>query len=129
MHLRRRSILFAIAASWPLFWAKGSVSLLSCQADAAAMRIRKLVPDPVSARLIGLAYLTLFPHEAVGDTLIQSLLSSLSLNEGILAVQGEGALRKIVQKRVLLDFEQASTVTVDGWILSHTECRICALWT
>jgi hypothetical protein len=59
------------------------------------------------------------------DTLTALILSSLRLNSAQIAPD---ELTSRLSARVCADFASGSTVRLDGWILSRTEARVCALW-
>ena len=68
--------------------------------------------DPPTFHAIGLAYLKAHPEE--GDPQrIQELLGQLQIE----------ALRPLSRR----DYEQRRTFRADGWVLSQTEGRLCAL--
>jgi len=92
-----------------------------------AKRLRALSRDPVSARFVGEAYAALFPQE-MGAGLPELILSSLPPERRTAAVADDRALAAGLAARVRDDFAQGHTVTIDGWLLSRTEARLCALW-
>lgn len=81
-----------------------------------------------SVRRIGAAYLQLRANEASRDTLLSLLGENLSL-------AGEtGAYQKMAgweagqfQKLIADDFSSGRVVNLEGWVVSETECRLCAL--
>jgi hypothetical protein len=129
MNISRRSILLptAIAIASPFSFGRALRSP-KARAIKAEMRLRALIPNPVDARPIGIAYVALFPREADVTALTESVLSSLSLNDYALAALDDRSLSDLVRRRVLADFEQSCTVEIKGWILSRTEARLYALW-
>ncbi len=92
-----------------------------------ADRLRALSGDPASARVLGEAYAELYPCE-MGQELPELILSSLSSAQRAAAANDDDALIALIAERVREDFAQGSTVVIDGWLLSRTEARLCALW-
>ena len=45
----------------------------------------------------------------------------------LLALQGQGTAKQFFEDKVRQDFENNDTVLIDGWLLSRTEARQCAL--
>jgi hypothetical protein len=69
----------------------------------------------------GLAYRKMFENENSQSALGQAL----SANK---PAMDPGALRSALQNQVKKDFAAGKIITVDGWILSVTEVRQCALF-
>jgi hypothetical protein len=128
MIVTRRFIL-AAAALGACFTAARASPFASAESCDAAIRLRSLIPAPGSGREIGRVYLAKCPEEAGASALTPLILSSLSLEEGDVAGLEFQALSAKVAMRVRSDFEQGDIVDIDGWILSRTETRLCALWT
>lgn len=82
---------------------------------------------PDSARRIGEAYLRLHPQEADAASLRSSLAAQKDGAAGPLEAMGAGELASWMRNRRRGDFRDRRTVAVDGWILSITEARLCAL--
>jgi hypothetical protein len=119
-----RAVLRPLAASVPDTTA----------AAAAADCLRALVPAPDSARLIGRAYLAGCPNEVGDDARLARLIladpggpESASRADAPMPADTR-SLRETIATRVREDFRHGRTATVDGWILSRTEARLCALW-
>lgn len=114
---RRRKFLLgaamaALAAAWP--WS-----------PASAARPIPLPLDPASARAIGRRYLDLAPGEADRSHLLKLLhlpdprLQAWPKRDDL--VRHLGALRD-------REFFSGDSVLIDGWVLSRSEARICALY-
>jgi hypothetical protein len=114
--LSRRAFLIAvggagvgIAAVWRLLEDEGD-------------RVLAVVFDDVeAARAVGEAYLAGHPDEA--DE--QLLLRLLGLERGDIRADDVRRLRAAVRG----DYERSDLALVEGWYLSRTECRLCALST
>lgn len=95
--------------------------------STAAGRLAELLPHAAGAARLGRRYLALAPAEA--DR--RRLLDALSKDHAGLAVASrtgaDGEIRGVVGGCRQRDFVAGNTVTIDGWILSRTEARLCAL--
>ena len=76
-----------------------------------------LFGDAHLVREIGLAFRQAFPHENEPEALMNALLSDQILFSEV-----------YISQLVKDDFAQGRTVHLDGWILSRTEARQCALF-
>jgi hypothetical protein len=70
---------------------------------------------------VGIAYRKSFPAEDGKDNLIQLLT-------GNNAKPDKQVLEQLLDRNVVNDFKAGKTVVVNGWILSLTEARQCALY-
>lgn len=87
-----------------------------------------LVSDRRGVRRIGFAYLRDHPLEADTDRLVSGLFPDPWACR--LVKQNHSRpdeLRRYLKRRIREDFEAGATVNLEGWILSRTECRVCAL--
>lgn len=92
----------------------------SAAATALRTRLVRLFRYPNSARAVGAAYLRLHPEVAAAERLTALLGADLGDDEG-------AALASRLAARQRADFGAGRTVVVEGWVLSLTEARICAL--
>ncbi len=77
-----------------------------------------------SAQVVGREYLRYFPAEANKaklNSLIRGGLGAPGLG------RGPSATREWLSGRTRKDFEEGRVVEVQGWVLSATEARLCAL--
>lgn len=81
--------------------------------------LRSMIADLESARRIGQAYLQSAPEDADRDRLLADLFPRLEPEAG--------DRRDSFAARCRQDFADGATVRVDGWVLSRTEARLCAL--
>lgn len=99
---------------------------LQCREPSAA--VEKILSEPLmlsrfcdeaSLKKIGMGYRERF---GAGDqsNLRQNLLQGVSGTEG-------NELRESILDRIREDFDQGRIVRIDGWIISETEARQCAL--
>ena len=91
-----------------------------------ASRLAQFFHNEESARVIGRRYLELSPSEARPERLM-ALICRCEENHTRLARADAGQLRTLLQDQQRADFTHGRTTTVDGWILSETEVRLCAL--
>jgi hypothetical protein len=85
-----------------------------------------LFRHPDSARAIGAAYLALHPEEANADDLVK-LISDVPEDPMVTLHASDAELRTWVRRRQAHDFASGHIVKLDGWLLSATEGRLCAL--
>jgi hypothetical protein len=91
------------------------VFALAPRAASAGDMVRSLFSHLPSARAIGAAYLQSCPANAA--TLAAALPAAMSVAD----------LRLAIAERVRDDFANSRIAMVDGWMLSVTEARVCAL--
>lgn len=79
--------------------------------------------DVKNIRAVGEAYLKQSPAE--ND---KSKLMGLLMTDGLLKDTSAGSIHSFFDKKSQQDFEKGNTTVIDGWILSVTEARQCALF-
>ncbi len=84
--------------------------------------ITRLFTHHESAIALGRSYLDLFPDEANYDYLAQHTLHHIPTTT--IEIQ---SIKKILQTQRQEDFRNSHTVILNGWVLSRTEARLCAL--
>jgi hypothetical protein len=97
------------------------------RARSETRRVAVQLANTDNARAIGRSYLRLCPQEASADILerhIARRCDAISSGEGARAA-GDGRTR--FANAVARDFAEERIARVDGWILSVTEARLCAL--
>lgn len=80
-----------------------------------------------SAKRVGLEYLRCVPREADERLLVDLICSSRAERRAELDQANKGKLRELLRLQMRQDFEHGRIVNVQGWILSETEGRLCAL--
>lgn len=97
--------------------------LQSSQHSAPDLRtqLTALFENPEEARMVGHWFLKLYRDEAPLGFLMSKIF------QGRDAPGNERGLRTYLEMRKRLDFENADVVSVDGWVLSATEARVCAV--
>jgi hypothetical protein len=127
---RRRFLLGACAAAVPVALAplkpwRAIVEVTGARTPAA--RLAGLLAHRDSARALGRAALAALPGATAPSALAAAVLAGLPGGPRTLDGASDDDLRALVAARVREDFEAGDTVQVDGWILSCTEARLCAL--
>jgi hypothetical protein len=125
MSISRRSLLLAAAGALSL-----SARPRPAAAAPAAATVRRLAafmrPQP-SAAAIGRAYLAHFPEEAEPSALTRRIVGDVASSEAALMRLDDRSLWNRLAARRRADFAEGRLATVDGWLLSRTEARLCAL--
>lgn len=97
------------------------------QAPVPPAALAGLLPHAAGAARLGRRYLALAPAEADPGRLLHALSKD---HADLAAASRTGAdieIRAILGRCRQRDFAAGNTVLVDGWILSRTEARLCAL--
>jgi hypothetical protein len=100
---------------------------LDDQLPLAARHLAGLSTAPESAAAIGQEYLLGSPGEASLDFLVRTIASALGGTPNQVARIARRELRARYQSRQRSDFAEGHMVSVQGWFLSQTEARLCAL--
>jgi len=79
-----------------------------------------------SARVVGQRYLGFTPNEANLERLMAMIFHSKE-NYARFANADAEQLRAMLSDQQRADFAHGRTIMIDGWILSETEVRLCAL--
>jgi hypothetical protein len=87
-------------------------------------RLTALFHHQASARTIGRSYLQQYPPESN----VRCLLEGIGRSDR-LSTAGDRELMLALQHRIRQDFVEERVVNLEGWILSVTEARLCALTT
>jgi len=86
-----------------------------------------IINEPDSIRKLGVFYLSQMPNEANKDVLKNIILENLE--DTVLSDSPETEfLKNSIIEKIRYDFITGNTLIVDGWILSKTEARQCALF-
>lgn len=84
------------------------------------------VLDEDTCLYLGSRYLALHPAENTADILKAKIFSAKE--SGIVSNSfGHAATEKAISENIFREFSQSAMVLIDGWMLSHTEARQCAL--
>jgi hypothetical protein len=130
--MQRRSVIKLLVS---LTAACSSVSTLQAALRSEALPLESsllsIFPSPASAKAVGKAYLHSLGMAADHQALKQQWIQQDALFEHIeirspLPVLRQ-SLRQSLSLRIKQDFEAGRTVSVQGWVLSETEARVCAM--
>jgi hypothetical protein len=108
-----------IQSIWPLYTTRKTNDL--------AGKLANFYVDRKSAKLVGLEYLRTVPSEGKLSLLVDLICSFDEAQRGEFAQADKHQLKELLLLRQRDDFEHERVVNVRGWILSKTECRLCAL--
>lgn len=127
LRVSRRTVLAALAAGIVgaaigvrLYWPGGSVT-------RDARRFAAILRHPESAAWLGRYYLEVNPREADAALLVTLIGAARGPALPPASPTTGKALRESLEARIRNDFIFGNTVAVDGWLLSITEARLCAL--
>lgn len=128
-HRTRRQFLRELACigafvSFPVMASSRAVS--GGSVDSLALRLHEVLKHSTSAKVLGQRYLELTPREADIKTLTV-LIGRTPENTTQLLRAGRNQLRTLLAAQQRTDFGSGRTVSIDGWVLSETEARLCAL--
>jgi hypothetical protein len=122
--VRRRWVLGAVGLGTMSMWSSGLLAAL--RSEIACERVRKklvsLLHEPERARKVGEVYLQSPPGR---------LAPPLELAETVLAEMGPDAsneaIRRDISARIRRELQEVQVISLDGWIISPTEARLCGL--
>jgi hypothetical protein len=122
----RRTVLVSGAAATAVLMAAIGWEFYSVQPESyLADDLSKVFADyREHALYIGTRYLQCTPHEANRET----LASLLKGDAGTFPANAE-EIRRYLRDRIRQDFAQDRITEVEGWLLSKTEVRLCAITT
>ena len=128
--MKRREFLgIAVAgAAGVVLPARGTPSP-SVEATLAQPRLIAILHDAQLVRDLGRRYREVVPLENDANVLTAALITEVNASDTTLPLLADGAtIQRGVDELVLRDFNAGRTVTLNGWILSLTEARQCALF-
>jgi hypothetical protein len=123
---RRRFLALALTTGGSLLALATLPDWLGLQSTLSA-KLTKLLAHQESARIVGAEYLKQYPHEADARVLQDRIVAGFAGGYATLSSAHESAIRQLIEERVRQDFETEQIVKVQGWVLSVTEARLCAL--
>jgi hypothetical protein len=128
--MKRRQFFAAFALSgalWTAWQSRARAWVPLGRGAAVADRLVTVLGRPASAAVVGRAYLADHPAEADRDWLAAQLGADLRCQDCDPARSDTARLRAALARQLRADFAQRRVVRVDGWVLSVTEARLCAL--
>jgi hypothetical protein len=127
LRVSRRTVLAGLAAGivgaaigLRLYWPGSDVT-------REARRLAGMLRNPDSAARLGRLYLDERPREADATLLVTLIGAARGPALPPASPSADEALRADLEERIRNDFIYGNTVAVDGWLLSLTEARLCAL--
>jgi hypothetical protein len=94
-----------------------------------ASKLVDFFQDRESARAVGREYLRIAPVEADTLKLTELICAGRQERYAELSHASMGKVRRMLLHQQREDFEKGRIVNLQGWILSQTEVRLCALAT
>jgi hypothetical protein len=91
------------------------------------LKLASFFRNKESARIVGLEYLRVAPTEADAWQLTKSICACWQEPYDEIAHADIAKIKQRLRHQQRDDFEKGRTLEVDGWILSETEVRLCAL--
>lgn len=96
-------------------------------AATLAERLVMVLPSRADAARIGRVFLATYPGEGPVEELVARVYGPLAAAGFAPDRMRPSELRGALAHQIRRDFAVASTIPVDGWILSATEARLCGL--
>lgn len=125
--MRRREFL-QIVSVFPLGWIGWNPGRKENRPPDRATLARPvfldIVNDPDEVRSIGAAFRSAHPEEGSAGALMYRLASEI----GGVARPSSRDIQQRLARSVQADFARGRTIQLEGWILSVTEARQCALY-
>jgi acyl CoA:acetate/3-ketoacid CoA transferase alpha subunit len=91
-----------------------------------ASRLKRFFRSAQSAQIVGQRYLAVTAGEADAALLAARIAGTQQYYLRLVSAD-EPTLRALLAVQQQADFAEGRTVNIDGWILSRTEARLCAL--
>ena len=101
-------------------------ALAGCGESPLPNALAMIYSDPGAAVIVGRVYLEQFPEEANVEILVAQIVGNQRSRLRKLAMDQPALLRALAELHAA-DFKEDRLVTVDRWVLSRTEARLCAL--
>jgi hypothetical protein len=116
----------AVAASLAYFGCKRQIT---SQSSALYLpHFLSILMDKSAIEEIGKSYLKKHPEENSEEQLKHNILGSFDGNS-LAKKETEGSIDQFFEQKILSEFKNGNQELVDGWVLSVTEARQCALFT
>jgi hypothetical protein len=94
----------------------------------AKPELLSMITNKKSISTIGHTYVQLFPKESNYNILFSLLADTKLQTDNIIHESDADVIRSRLDNKVKSDFENERTLVLDGWVLSLTEARQCALF-
>ncbi len=128
--ISRRNVLKLAAAVPLLSLLPAGCSKSQPDIQMAGERMMKVLNHPEKAREIGAMYLRQTGSGVLPsfEQLTLDLMKTLQLNPDALSSKILRTIRSRLSKQVRQDFAEENIIILQGWMLSETELKLCALW-
>ena len=126
---RRKFVLAAAVMLMSMLPAFGRRSVIHGKLfrHRAATNLARVFANSYSVHRVGAAYLDMFPEDRDPGVLMDHMRRQDEALVVALENGSTGRLRQRVAGNVRNDFTHGRTVKIDGWLLSLSEVRLCAL--
>jgi hypothetical protein len=126
--IRRRQFLAGSAGFGVLLLVRSSLGLgWLGRRPVDGARLAGLLHHQASARIVGQEYLRVMPEEASERVLTSHLVRAATVGSMPLDRATDRELRQLMARAATQDFRDGRTTRLDGWVVSLTEARLCAL--
>ena len=95
--------------------------------DPLTWRLATFLKDTEGVNIIGQSYLEDFPEENDPYIIVRRIKMSHPVTTARLRTVKESDTGTLIADMVTEDFQKENIVNLNGWILSNTEARLCAL--
>lgn len=127
--VRRRDILAILSALGFVTPAVGMETLVrGRRAPLQESLLATFKNRETSLKRVGEAYLEIAANEQSPETLVTNLFESMPALERAVLDGNVRAMRIIVKRRCSIEFSRQQTVSLEGWVVSLTEARLCAFY-
>jgi len=99
----------------------------TCSPPTLAALLATFGQEMDSAKVVGREYLRQHPAEAHAAVLVEHIFLGDVQRHAEFVQANTVAQRELVRQLIREDFAQGRIVQVRGWMLSHTETRLCAI--
>ncbi len=104
-----------------------ALSLRAGTHESLVTGLTSILGNKGSARVIGGAFLRRFPEESKVETLVDAICGASSQSSGVSVMNQPGRRRELLVRQIRDDFANGRVHVLEGWVLSATEARLCAL--
>jgi hypothetical protein len=128
--ISRRTFLAVVTAGAALMAGRhlpAAGALWRSSQDKLAARLAGIFTHAESAKVVGLEYAQVYPHEAATAPLLEGIALGVPGGRVALLRASDSELRMLLDHTIREDFAADRVVKLRGWILSTTEARLYAL--
>jgi hypothetical protein len=123
----RRQFLVGAAGLGALLGVRSAGIWVSGSRRLDGPRLAGLLHHPESARVVGAEYLRVAEGRNTAGGLTAELIAELPAPRNTLRGASDDELRHILAVGARNDFAAGRTIELDGWVMSLTEARLCAI--